>query len=608
MRLIRATIENFLIIKRAEISLATPSLSLVLGYSSDGGKADSNGVGKSSVFEAICWCLYGKTYKGLAHDDVVSNKSKGGTRVSVELVIGDRLITVVRHRAHKKHNNKLHIFDDGKNISPFRQQDADALLKSLLPISYTAFKHVVYFGQFMPDKFLSLNDAGRKQLLEELLGLEAFSDAEKKVKLHVKEMKSKLLTLTGYEDALKESIEEGEKLLEKAKLEKAEKLKSIMEEITTLALSRRVLKKKEQKTRALRDVLLADKDEITTKIFKVQKKLKKLESKHTEEVIACGGLDKDLLAIGKMSRKLSRLSICSECGQEVSREHVETKLAELGKERTDVEDRIHAHAEVRATLSDSIRAKEKYLELIGMDMDAKEDEIDTITEALNELLLQLHSNAERQNSLYHEREVIQNSDSSMEATITSQQVRLKGLSKEIVGIREELPYLEYWEKGFSASGVRAMLLDDVIVYLNNRMNHYSRVMSDGEIAVQLSSQTKLKSGQVREKMSISASTGGAGYLAASGGQQRRMDLAVHFALSDLTSTVTGHKINVLICDEVLDCVDETGTEAILHMLEDKVRQGVTVFLIAHTDALKHRIQRTLLVTQKNGVSTVKEML
>jgi exonuclease SbcC len=169
----------------------------------------------------------------------------------------------------------------------------------------------------------------------------------------------------------------------------------------------------------------------------------------------------------------------------------------------------------------------------------------------------------------------------------------------------EQPYLDYWEKGFSTTGIRSLLLDDVITYLNSRMAHHSRVISDGEIAIQLSPQTRLKSGEIREKMSVEASTGGAGYQAASGGQQRRMDLAVHFALSDLTSMVTGHRINLLICDEVLDCIDETGTDAILMMLEDKTRDGMTVFLIDHTDAVKDNVEKILVVTQDSGSSTTE---
>jgi DNA repair exonuclease SbcCD ATPase subunit len=189
MRLCKARIENFLILKEADVPLDAKALVLVLGYTSDGGRADSNGVGKSSLFEAVCWCLYGKTYKGISHDDVVNNRCKGGTRVELDLLIDSDAITVVRHRKHSKYKNKLLLFKNGVNITPFNQKDAEVVLDSLLPLSYNAFKHVCYFGQGMSDKFLALNDSGRKQLLEELLGMEAYNAAEKRVKLELRELR-----------------------------------------------------------------------------------------------------------------------------------------------------------------------------------------------------------------------------------------------------------------------------------------------------------------------------------------------------------------------------------------------------------------------------------
>jgi len=224
---------------------------------------------------------------------------------------------------------------------------------------------------------------------------------------------------------------------------------------------------------------------------------------------------------------------------------------------------------------------------------------------LNNIRNALRRNAEIIEELLFREQAISAPSEGLREALEASKLELVGIETELGALALQKPYLAFWEKGFSTSGVRSLLLDDVVTYLNSRMNHHSRNISDGEISIQLSPQTKLKSGDTREKMSVNASTGGAGYKSASGGQQRRMDLAVHFALSDLTSTVTGHRVNLLICDEVLDCIDETGTDAILSILEEKTKLGMTVFLIDHTDAVKNNVNNVLVVSQVNGLSTVE---
>ena len=599
MYLLKAEIENFLILKEAEVPLDIKELVLVLGYSLDGGRADSNGVGKSSLFEAICWCLYGKTYKGLSHDDVVSNRSTGGTRVAVDLKVGTDEITVIRHRKHKKYKDKLHVIVNGKNKTPFKQTDAEALLSSYLPLSYSAFKHVCYFGQGMKDKFLALNDTGRKELLEELLGLDVFGAAEKRVKKKVKVLRERKLYLDGRKQAYGDSCRDLKGMIEELEAKKDESLKEIKRKRKKLKLQIKELK-------GYRADTLAKQFKQDKKVTSLQKKRDKADKELKNLWSKKYSLDQERLRFvaDRNSLKVRRnglkdLSVCDACEQKVPKIHVKKRLRIIANEILELDEAIEeTEVEVESlgfeTAEEIVKAiSEKFGSL---DTRKLAYEVSRLDDAIDKTKFMVAELGER------EAELLAPSDKLREA-LSETQEDLAAIVTELAEIASEEPYLAFWEKGFSASGVRSLLLDDVLTYLNSRMGHHSRAVSDGEIAIQFSPQTKLKSGDIREKMSVSASTGGAGYKAASGGQQRRMDLAVHFALSDLTSMVTGHKINLLICDEVIDCIDETGTDAILEMLGDKTRQGMTVFLIDHTDAVKDNVEHVLVVTKENGVST-----
>jgi len=319
MRLLKARIENFLILKEAEVNLDVKSLVLVLGHTSDGGRADSNGVGKSSLFEAVCWCLYGKTYKGISHDDVINTRSKGGTRVELELLIDSDAITVVRHRGHKKHKNKLLILKNGVSITPFNQKDAEVVLESLIPLSYSAFKHVCYFGQGMADKFLALNDTGRKQLLEELLGLETYSDAEKRAKAKLRELKDRELLLLGKQEVLDAEI--ASKVIQLKQLEKTktESVASLNAERKALAAENERLEESETSARAT--VHKTRELEHTIKELLAEEELT-LQSLNREDMKLAGKADQltyRVTSVKKTMQKVSDLKMCSECEQRLRR-------------------------------------------------------------------------------------------------------------------------------------------------------------------------------------------------------------------------------------------------------------------------------------------------
>jgi len=66
VRLLKLTIQNFMSIRYAEVNLANQGLVLLQGVNQDSPAFDSNGAGKSSIFEALTYVLFEKTIRGLA--------------------------------------------------------------------------------------------------------------------------------------------------------------------------------------------------------------------------------------------------------------------------------------------------------------------------------------------------------------------------------------------------------------------------------------------------------------------------------------------------------------------------------------------------------------
>ena len=90
------SIENFMSIGKVDIAFESlTGFNTIIGENymiQDNAK--SNGSGKSSIFEALIWCLTGETIRG--NKDVVNHNTEGGTQVSVEFICDENIFKIDR--------------------------------------------------------------------------------------------------------------------------------------------------------------------------------------------------------------------------------------------------------------------------------------------------------------------------------------------------------------------------------------------------------------------------------------------------------------------------------------------------------------------------------
>jgi len=150
--------------------------------------------------------------------------------------------------------------------------------------------------------------------------------------------------------------------------------------------------------------------------------------------------------------------------------------------------------------------------------------------------------------------------------------------------REELEYLKFWEIGFGNQGLKSFILDSIIDFLNKEANYYSRILSNGDIQINFHTQAMLKSGKVREKFGVDVRlrNGAHLYNGTSGGERRRVNLAILLALRKLVVSRHSRNFNLLICDEIFDALDVSGIDRAMEILMEEARKGARVFLVTHS--------------------------
>ncbi len=160
-------IKNFLSYKDAFIDLSNKGYCFVSGknnYKED--NALSNGSGKSTFLQAICWCLTGETISGIKTDLKNLYVDEKETYVELNVVIDGKYYKLIRYYEPK---SDLKIYVDGEDKSGKGIRDSEKILSELLPdLNKDLISNVIVLGQGLPNKFSSHSPVGRKELLEKL--------------------------------------------------------------------------------------------------------------------------------------------------------------------------------------------------------------------------------------------------------------------------------------------------------------------------------------------------------------------------------------------------------------------------------------------------------
>jgi DNA repair exonuclease SbcCD ATPase subunit len=140
-------------------------------------------------------------------------------------------------------------------------------------------------------------------------------------------------------------------------------------------------------------------------------------------------------------------------------------------------------------------------------------------------------------------------------------------------------------------GVRAHVLGRALGGLEAVSNAYLGRLGLAGLSVQLKPYTEKASGGVQDAISleVDGAGGGHGYKGASGGERRRIDVALMLALADVASAAAGKVGGTLFFDEVLDALDADGVDAVVGCLEELATERAVV-VISHSEALANRLR------------------
>ena len=555
VRFTKLIIEGFQSIgSREELDLEGQGITIIKGINEYEGKTSSNGSGKSSILEALNWCLFGKTSAGVTN--VVNRYYPNGCFVSVEFHKNNEKYLIERFLDHKERKTGIALFCNGLDLSCRNKSDTDKVIKeTVLPFNQDIFLSTIFLSQGFSGRLSLLSPTARKERLEVLANIDERITAFKE---HVNNKKSV------YSDSLREcdkqvSYINGQLDSVIRNKENAERLKEKTVDIPELDV----------------DAVSGQLNELEKTIENLKEdsktyseKVNKCEYQHSSLTNEKNRINKEIEKLQAQWNAIGESFECPTCHQTVS--------AELGEEiKTDIEEKLRE-------LDEDAFDKVEQIMLVENDLNAYRHiskDVNNRLSAMSKTHKELTEKMYAYNKAVRENATLQGQLANL-ANINELEKSILDLNSQIQAVNEkkgevEIDYnitdhiLKLITKEF-----RTYLLSGIIEYMNQKLQGYSEYLfenSDDKIWVDADT----------SKLTIMLND--SLYESLSGGEKKKVDLALVLAQRDLALKVSGFTCNLMVCDEILENCDEVASNVCLKLLNDVSEEIESVYLISHNN-------------------------
>ncbi len=576
-----------------------------------------NGAGKSSILDAIVWCLFGKTMRGLTGDSVI-NRDVGKNcfvQLGGETDRGDEWI-LVRGKKYRSKPNYLDFAINGKSLAAQGEpRETQRIINQTLGVDYDVFVNSTVFGQGVKWRFTELTDAQRKSVLDKFLGFEKLNAALDYVKERAASMlrewgdaKKGLDTIDTQIESTRENIQTAKDTWEtqvRERLEETrEELRDVRDQIKKLSLP---------PASASHDLkLLQSKLKVQTEVVtKMRDQFAEAQSERADSAARARAAWKLVTDAKEKYEKQAELKTgkCPECGSKITaanrKKHLkETKAAldKLNIEHDTIDYEAQGWDRKYSRLQKELPVIEKHThELTAKIVTAQQEEA-----VAKESKRRLSDLKKRRTKLKSELET--RKDSLQQPPTEKYKKKLVALKRDRKNMAvtverwaDKAKLYEFWVDGFGNTGIKSHLLDHVVPVLNSKLADYARQLAP-KTHIEFDSQSVTKKGEARDKIDVSVTIddGADQYQGNSVGERRKVDIIIARALQSLNE----RNSSMAFWDEVFESLDSTSCEDVMTMLRTEA-QDKSVFVISHQEWLKAYFPSILTVTKEKGFSILE---
>ena len=550
-----------------ELDFTKTSSTLVIG---------SNGAGKSTMLDALCFGLFNKPFRKITKSQLVNTINERDTLVEIEFQVGTIDYKVVR-------GIKPGVFEIYRNDSLIDQDAANRdyqkyLEQSILKLNFKSFTQVVILGSSTFVPFMQLGASHRREVIEDLLDIQIFSYMNMLLKERVKDNNEILRDCKHELQMATAAIKAQEKTLSKLTIVNDERIAHQKERFDN----------NEERMKSLKEEI----EEFQKKINKLVNSTTKLKTKEDEYKKTFGILSK---LNGRQERVVKDIkffndnSSCPVCTQEIEEKFRQVKVKTLNEKVDEIN-------EAAGTLEKQVQKTLQSIEKLREDSSNVTEYQFEIRRLVNEEQKLMKQNTDILSQI---------KNLTDESDLGKEQLLLEKLQQDYndketacAGVNKEAQDYKLVGTLLKDGGIKAKIISKYIPIINQRINRYLTSM-DTYINFTLNEEFgEVIKSRHRDKFS---------YSSFSEGEKQKIDLSLLFTWRHVAKLKNSIITNLLILDEVFDSsLDNTATEELLKILKE-LYTDTNMFIISHKgDVLLDKFDRTIRFEKVNEFSKVFE--
>jgi len=572
-----------------------------------------NGSGKSSIALILQETLFNKNIKGIKKNDLLNRWSKSKTwesELEFSVNASEYVISVKRTGA----TTKVLLLENGIDISDHKVLDTYKKIQNILGVDFEIFSQLTYQSSIDLLDFLKATDTNRKKFLINLFNLEKYVNIGDTIKIKFNSIDREAAKTSGEMKSINDFLNNV-----------TIPIKQTEEELPVIneALQQQV---------GVLDEQIRNHEQICKKIDKNNMHISERQNlkfmmkmpipakfEKTERYEEC---KQDLLLhrneFKQLKKELDSIDdrdVCPTCGQAIDNLKARQMKVDLKNRIYITESSTRLYEDHIKILEDEIRVVQKEQRAYAINQRAIEDfeqltqlidpeiqkdypNIDDIKNKRNALLQEYKNEKSKYDQLVNFNKQVGVTNSKILALEEQREDflnRQNVVKNATIKLTKSLNNLNILKKAFSTSGIVAFKLENLTKELQNTINHYLSLLSDGQFQIRFALN--------KEKLNIVVINNGEAtpIETVSGGEFSRIQTAILLAIRSLLSKLGGSSINLLFLDEITGVLDDEGKDKLIEVL--RTEDELNVFLISHD--FTHPLVEKVHINKDKNISHVR---
>lgn len=564
----KVSIQNFLSVgpESVEVDFST-GIHIITGINKD--KQDRrNGVGKSTVADAIHFAIFGNTIRDLKKENIVNNVIGSGCCVTLQFDVIHNDIKTEYKVVRMLEPSRCLLYINGEDSTRDSIANTTDYICKLVDTTQDIFQNCVIMTVNNTIPFMGKKKIEKRKFIEGIFNLEVFSDMLSALRQDYNEVKKTL-------DVEIARYEEVEKTLTATKQKKENFIRKQEERYNKL------ITRKEDNTdeleRLRQKVFTTDKtelDDILSTIKSIEGNLEACDEKMgsiNKEISKCETeIIYDENALNKIGTGDDTCPVCLKSISTHDRSDIECEKEKITDIISEKRIKLDDH---RASLNTIIDLKDRLKEAQTNQNTLYNTHTLNIQSCKNneKRITQLEVwNSELDKDLQN----FDKETDEFDVSVSECQDRLNELQEIIDKIKHKLSILDVVKFIVSEEGVKSYIVKKILQVFNSKLSYYLQKMDANCCCI---FNEYFEDEIVDEKGKMCS------YYNFSGAERKNIDLACLFAFMDIRRLQGSVAYNFSVYDELLDTsLDESGVDLVLNILRERVEKyDECIMVISH---------------------------